>query len=126
MAQRHHEARARGSAAEWKAALLLRVKGYRILARSFRVKGGELDIVALPPFWHPRMVVFVEVRARGTIEAAAESVNAGKREHVMWAASQFCARRRNLAQLPWRFDLILLAPGRWPYHMPNAWSPASR
>lgn len=126
MAQRHHEALARGRAAEWKAALWLMAKGYRILARSFRVSGGELDIVALPPFWQPRMVVFVEVRARETKEAAAESVGAGKRDRVAWAASQFCARRRNLAQLPWRFDLILLAPGRWPYHMRNAWSPASR
>jgi Holliday junction resolvase-like predicted endonuclease len=46
MAQRHYEALARGRAAEWKAALWLRAKGYRILARSFRVAGGELDIVA--------------------------------------------------------------------------------
>ena len=125
MAQRHHEALARGRAAEWTAALWLTAKGYRILARGFRVAGGELDIVALPPFWQPPMVVFVEVRAGGSREAAAESVNAGKREKVAWAASQFCARRRKLAQLPWRFDLILLAPGRWPYHVANAWSPAS-
>ena len=126
MAQRHHEALARGRAAEWKAALWLAAKGYRILARGFRVTGGELDIVALPPIWQPQMVVFVEVRARETKEAAAESVGAHKRDRVAWAASQFCARRRNLAQLPWRFDLILLAPGCWPYHMRNAWSPASR
>lgn len=126
MAQRHYEALARGRAAEWTAALWLIAKGYRILARGFRVSGGELDIVALAPFWLPRTVVFVEVRARGSLEAAAESVNAGKRERVAFAASQFCARHRKLAQLPWRFDLILLAPGRWPRHMANAWSPASR
>src|SRR5450432_3827217 len=100
MAQRHHEALARGRAAEWTAALWLTAKGYRILARSFRVSGGELDIVAMAPFWQPRMVVFVEVRARATTEAAAASVNAGKRGRVAWAASQFCAQRRNLAQLP--------------------------
>jgi len=126
MAQRHYEAQARGRAAEWKAALWLMAKGYRILARGFRVAGGELDIVALPPFWQPPMVVFVEVRARASMAAAAESVNAGKRDRVAWAASQFCARRRNLTQLPWRFDLILLAPGRWPHHVVSAWSPASR
>ena len=126
MAQRHHEALARGRAAEWTAALWLIAKGYRIIARSFRVSGGELDIVALPPFWQPRILVFIEVRARTTAEAAAESVNAGKRDRVARAASQFCAQRRKLAQLPWRFDLILLAPGRWPQHVANAWSPASR
>ena len=126
MAQRHHEARARGVAAEWTATLWLLAKGYRILARSFRVSGGELDIVALSPFWQPRVLVFVEVRARGTMEAAAESVDAAKRDRVALAADRFCARRRKLNELPWRFDLILVAPGRWPQHFANAWSPASR
>lgn len=126
MALRHHQALARGRAAEWVAALTLMLKGYRILARSFRVSGGELDIVALSPFWQPRMVVFVEVRARGTIEGAAESVGATKRNRVAWAASQFCAKRRRLTEIPWRFDLILVAPGRWPQHVANAWSPAPR
>lgn len=126
MALRHHQALARGRAAEWAAALMLMLKGYRILARSFRVSGGELDIVALSPFWQPRMVVFVEVRARGTIAAAAESVGATKRKRVAWAASQFCAKRRKLTEIPWRFDLILVAPGRWPQHVANVWSPAPR
>lgn len=126
MAQRHHEALARGRAAEWAAALWLIAKGYRILARGFRVSGGELDIVALSPVWQTRMVVFVEVRARGTMAAAAESVGAAKRDRVALAANRFCARRRKLHELPWRFDLILVAPGRWPHHVANAWSPASR
>jgi putative endonuclease len=126
MAQRHHEALARGRAAEWAAAMWLIAKGYRIVARGFRVPGGELDIVALSPVWQTRMVVFVEVRARGTMEAAAESVGGTKRDRVAWAASQFCARRRKLNELPWRFDLILVAPRRWPQHFANVWSPASR
>ncbi len=126
MAQRHHEALARGRAAEWTAALWLLAKGYRILARGFRVSGGELDIVALAPLWQTPAVVFVEVRARGTMEAAAESVTAAKRDRVALAADRFCARRRKLHELPWRFDLILVAPGRWPQHVANVWSPASR
>ncbi|MBI1211502.1 MAG: hypothetical protein GC190_08565 [Alphaproteobacteria bacterium] len=126
MALRHHQALARGRAAEWAAALLLIAKGYRILARSFRVSGGELDIVALTPPWQTRMVVFVEVRARGTMEAAAESVSAAKRDRVAWAARQFCARRRKLTEIPWRFDLILVAPGRWPRHVADVWSPTPR
>jgi putative endonuclease len=126
MAQRHHEARARGLAAEWIAALWLMAKGYRIVARGYRVTGGELDIVALSPFWRPRMLIFVEVRARGSAQMAAESVTQAKQERVAWAASHFCARRRNLAQLPRRFDLILLAPGRWPQHVAGAWTVPSR
>ena len=87
------KARARGTAAEWVATALLAAKGYRILARQFRAHGGELDIVALSPFWTSRTIVFVEVRARGTVQDAVESVGAEKRRRVETAAAQFCARK---------------------------------
>ncbi len=115
------KARARGTAAEWVATALLAAKGYRILARQFRAHGGELDIVALSPFWTSRTIVFVEVRARGTVQDAVESVGAEKRRRVETAAAQFCARKPKLKKLPHRFDLVLLAPGRWPHHMVDAW-----
>ena len=117
------KARARGAAAEWLAAAWLTGKGYRILTRQFRAHGGELDIVALTPFWTMRTIVFVEVRARGTIEQAAESVGAVKRRRVEAAAAQFCARRSKLGALPRRYDLVLLTPGRWPRHIIDAWRP---
>jgi putative endonuclease len=115
------KARARGTAGEWIAAAYLAAKGYRILSRQFRVQGGELDIVALTPFWTQRTLVFVEVRARETVEAAADSVGATKREHVESAARLFRARKPKLNKLPHRFDLVLLAPGRWPHHIIDAW-----
>ena len=115
------KARARGTAAEWVATALLAAKGYRILARQFRAHGGELDIVGLSPFWTSRTIVFVEVRARGTVQDAVESVGAEKRRRVETAAAQFCARKPKLKKLPHRFDLVLLAPGRWPHHMIDAW-----
>jgi putative endonuclease len=120
---RRTENQTRGDYGEWLAGLWLMAKGYRILARQYKAPGGEIDLVALSPPWSARMVVFVEVRARGTVEAAISSVNAGKRERVMRTASQFCARRRELAKLPWRYDLILLAPRRWPTHIRDAWNP---
>lgn len=123
MALEHDKARARGAAAEWLAAAWLAGKGYRILSRQFRARGGELDIVALSPFWTERTIVFVEVRARGTVEQAVESVGAIKRRRVETAAVQFCARRPKLAAFPRRFDLVLLAPGRWPQHRIDAWRP---
>lgn len=116
------KARARGLAAEWVATAWLIAKGYRILSRQFRAHGGELDIVALTPFWTRRTIVFVEVRARETVEQAVDSVGAQKRQRVETAALQFCARKPKLARLPRRFDMILLAPGRWPHHVADAWS----
>ena len=123
MALQHDKARARGAAAEWVAAAWLTGKGYRVLSRQFRAHGGELDIVALTPFWTERTIVFVEVRARGTVEQALESVGAVKRRRVESAAKQFCARRPKLAAFPRRFDLMLVAPGRWPQHRIDAWRP---
>jgi putative endonuclease len=123
MTLEREKARARGTAAEWLAAAWLRAKGYRVLARQFRAKGGELDIVALTPFWTARTIAFVEVRARGTVEAAVESVGAQKRRRVEQAAAQFCARRPRLKGMPRRFDLVVLAPGRLPHHVIDAWRP---
>lgn len=121
MTLERERARARGLAAEWVAAAFLGLKGYRILARQFRAQGGELDIVALTPFWTEPTIVFVEVRARGTVAGGIESVGAVKRQRVVSASLQFCARKPKLSRLPRRFDLVLLAPGRWPHHVVDAW-----
>jgi putative endonuclease len=123
MSLEREKARARGTAAEWMAAAWLGAKGYRILTRQFRAHGGELDIVALSPFWTARTIVFVEVRARGTVELAGESVGVVKRQRVEAAAAQFFARKPRLAKLPRRFDLVLVAPRRWPQHKLDAWRP---
>ena len=122
MTPAREKARARGTATEWMATAWLFAKGYRILARQFRARGGEIDIVALTPYWRtPCTIVFVEVRARGTIEQAIESVTAAKRYRVEKAAAQFCGRRPKLAKLPRRFDLVVLARTGWPRHLVDAW-----
>lgn len=116
------KARARGTAAEWFATIWLFLKGYRIQARQFHAHGGELDVVALTPCWNsPCTIVFVEVRARSTLEQAVGSVTHAKRQRVAKAASQYCARNRKLATLPRRFDLIVLADRGWPRHLVDAW-----
>ncbi len=121
MSVEREKARARGRAGERIATAYLAAKGYKILSRQFLARGGELDVVALSPFWTDRTLVFVEVRARGTVEAAIDSVGATKRQRVEAAAAQFRARKPKLNKLPHRFDLVLLAPGRWPHHIIDAW-----
>ena len=49
-----------GSAGEKIAALYLEKKGYKILRRNFRVKGGEIDIIAE----NDDIISFVEVKSR--------------------------------------------------------------
>ena len=58
-----------GRLAESAAAALLRLKGFRILARGYKVPVGEIDIVAR----RGRLVLFVEVKARPSADAANEA-----------------------------------------------------
>ena len=59
-----------GLSAESRAAAYLIAKGYRIVARRFRSPVGEIDIVAR----RRGVLVFVEVKARSTLDDAAESL----------------------------------------------------
>jgi putative endonuclease len=72
-----------GISAESRAAAFLIAKGFRILARRWRSPVGEIDIVAR----RRHLLVFVEVKARATLEDAAESVNQRQRRRIAAAAA---------------------------------------
>lgn len=116
---RGREAHAAGLRAEALAALLLRLKGYSILARRMKTKLGEIDLVAR----RGRTLVFVEVKARRDLDGAAEALMAEQRGRLARAASLYVAARPALAALDMRFDLVLVAPRRWPRHLADAWRP---
>jgi putative endonuclease len=106
-----------GRGAEAAAALWLQLKGYRILAQRVRMPACELDIIARKG----RMLVFVEVKSRRTIAAAREAVTPELRRRLEQAAHQWSGRRRDANELLWRFDMMLLAPGRLPLHVRDVW-----
>lgn len=108
---------ARGRAGEGRAVLWLRLKGYRILARDWRSPVGEVDIVA----WRSGTLVLVEVKARPTLAEAAADVRPRQRARIARAAEAFRQRRPGLAAAPVRFDAVLVAPGRRPRHIVDAW-----
>ncbi|HLY57427.1 MAG TPA: YraN family protein [Stellaceae bacterium] len=116
-ARTYEAAERHGRQAERLAALLLRLKGYRILARHWKSPMGELDIVAA----RGRTVAFVEVKARAAAAEAAESLGARQRRRIGRAASLFIAAHPALAGHDLRFDLMLVLPWRLPVHIPNAW-----
>lgn len=62
-------------------------KGLEIIARNFRRKGGELDIVALDG----RMLVVVEVKARkfGSITDGLDAMTVTKRRNIIRTAQRF-------------------------------------
>lgn len=106
------KARAFGLSLEWRAALWLSLKGYRVVARNFLARGGEIDVVALSPErWLGRgAICFVEVRGRAEIQTAHESVDAAKQRRIGKAAHDFLARNPQFRDWPQRFDI--LAAGR--------------
>jgi putative endonuclease len=105
-----------GISAESRAAALLVAKGFRILARRWRSPLGEIDIVAR----RRRLLVFVEVKARPTIDEAAESVNVRQRHRIAAAAEIWLAANPDDSIRDIRFDAILVAPGKIPQHIPAA------
>ncbi|MBE7220329.1 MAG: YraN family protein [Caulobacteraceae bacterium] len=106
---------AAGWGAERAAVMLLRLKGYRILARRYLVRGGEIDVVAQ----RGSTIAFVEVKLRASLDDALISISAEKRRRVSRAARAFVSRQRATA-LTYRADAIYVAPWRWPTHVPAA------
>jgi putative endonuclease len=111
-----------GHFAESFAVATLIVKGYRILSRRWRSRSGEVDIVALSPGWGSnRTLVFVEVKRRGDFDIAAESIRVQQRRRIMRAADTFVGSHPRFARTTRRFDIVLVAPRRWPLHVVDAW-----
>jgi putative endonuclease len=100
-----------GFDAEDRAAIYLAERGLKIVARNFRTRLGEIDLVAQ----EGDVLAFVEVRMRasGTFGGALESITPHKQRRLRAAASQFLQK---LGREPrCRFDVVLLEAGevRW-------------
>lgn len=107
-----------GRRAESLAAWMLRLKGWRILARRVRNPHGEVDLIAR----RGRMVAFVEVKWRRRVDLLDHAIDAYRLRRVA-AAAQAVAHRYVRAGDAMRIDVLLLAPGRFPRHIVNAWVP---
>jgi putative endonuclease len=109
----------RGRFAESLAVWWLRLKGYRILGRDLRLGVGEIDILAR----RGRLLVAIEVKYRPDLLTAGEAIDRRSRERIARALSRWLAQHPGLADLDLRFDAMLMVPGRWPRHLPDAWRP---
>lgn len=104
----------RGADAEDAAERLLQRQGLRTIARNFRCRGGELDLVMLDG----ATLVVVEVRARGrsAFATAAESIDARKQARIVQATQMFLVSAPKYATHALRFDVVLFdgdRPGEW-------------
>jgi putative endonuclease len=89
----------------------LRRRGYEILARQFRTRRGEIDIVARDG----ATTVFVEVKARasGEFGGGAAAVTWRKQRRIATVALEYLARQGGI-DAPCRFDVVVVTPGPEP------------
>ncbi len=114
--ERRRATYARGLWAEALALVYLLSKGYRPLARRFAASGGEVDLIVA----RGDAVVFVEVKARGEMGAALESIGPQKRRRFSRAVRAWVARHPASLGRTLRADAVFVAPGRWPRHVVGA------
>ena len=112
----------RGQFAELICLWHLRLRGWRVLARRFRVPSGEVDLIAR----RGAVLAAIEVKARDSLALAAEAVGARQRRRVARALDHFVAQRPELARLSLRYDVMLVTPGRLPRHLADAWRSEDR
>lgn len=92
----------RGALGETLAAQMLERKGYRILARNYRTRAGEIDLIAADA----QYLVFAEVKLRADARHGAprEFVTLAKQRRIIAAAEAWLCTSSEQGQP--RFDVI--------------------
>ena len=116
MSNRRVRAYRSGIFAESLVALLLRLRGNRIVARRYRTPVGEIDLIALKG----KRLAFVEVKRRKRFEDAAEALPSRARRRIVRAAQYWLSAHPSYAGHDMRFDVVLTAPWSWPHYIENA------
>jgi len=98
-----------GSSGEGRAARRYEAQGYRVVARNWRCRDGELDLVVR----RGDVLAFVEVKTRASDRFGhpAEAVTAQKQRRIRRLASRFCAETGERAGVL-RFDVVAILAGQ--------------
>lgn len=117
-ADRRRKAELAGRRAEAIAALWLRLKGYRIVARRHRTPVGEIDLLAK----RGRTLVAVEVKERPGRDIGLAAVSEKQWARIARTVEWTLSSRPDLAESVIRFDLVVVC-GLRPHHIIDAWRP---
>lgn len=93
-----------GSLAEDSVARSLEGRGMTILARRWRGKAGEIDLICQDG----RCLIFVEVKQSVTHEEAAHRLGSAQQGRIMRAALEYCERQGHAPLPELRFDAALV------------------
>ena len=93
-----------GNRAEQQAFRYLLDRGLQPVARNFRSRGGEIDLIML----HGDCLTFIEVRYRRSTRFAAPAltVDIHKQRKIVRTSALFCTRHRAYANHVMRFDVV--------------------
>lgn len=106
----------KGRRAEWITALLLRLKGYKILEKRYKSPFGEVDIIARKG----TALIFIEVKARQKREDGHFALSRRQRQRIEKAAMAYAGKIGHQGAL--RFDLALKGDDHFFIkHLPAAW-----
>ncbi len=104
-----------GLAAEAVAALMLRARGWRIVARRMKTPLGEIDIIA----HRGGVTAFIEVKKRRRHEDALAALRPQQQRRLVKAARWWLAGHPQALNGACRFDLVAVNDWMWPVHLVN-------
>lgn len=116
------KAEKRGHRSEWLAAWALRLKGWRIVAKRFKTKTGEVDLIARKR----ELVIMVEVKARSSLIEAMDAVTPTAQRRIEAAGDIWLARQPDYSRLSVRYDLVAVLPRKWPVHVERLFDSRNR
>lgn len=97
-------------------------KGYAVVDRNYRTKGGEIDIIVLKG----ETLVFVEVKTmpNATVDMLSKVLNTQKQQRIIKTSKRFLQNHREYNNSYIRFDVIVMDMQGLPpvYHIENAFS----
>ena len=118
----HKSTRFVGNSGENKAAVFLVSGGYQIIARNWRTRCGEIDIIALKD----DVLVFVEVKTlpSGNLDTLSHELDKRKQKRIIETAKFFLLINREYNNRKIRFDVMVIdMPGfDSVYHIQDAFS----
>ena len=111
-----------GRDGEDKASKCLESLGYKIVARNFKRRGGELDIIAKDG----EILVIAEVKTlpSGNIETLSHELNLRKQKRIIETSKRFIEINRQYNDSIIRFDVLVIDMPGFPdvYHIKDAFS----
>ena len=97
----------------------LRLSRYQILETNYRLKTGEIDIIAR----RGHILVFIEVKARQSLDVAAHAIGRRQKQRIERTAMLYMSNQPELHGHDIRFDVMLVQSLFKMVWLKDAWRP---